>query len=159
MLAIISGPEPQRSLFEDSIVQQAKLLPDNFIIVRGLSEQQTDTMVAPNIRMISHLPGAVLFDLIVESSIIISRGGYTTLMDLAGMNKRCIFVPTPGQTEQEYLVQALAKNGLVIAARQSTFNLAASLEKAKTNKGYFIPSDPQAFKAPLQALIVSVQSL
>ncbi len=158
VLAIISGPEPQRTLFEDRIVKQAAQLPYSFIVVRGLSEQQQDEMVAPNIRMISHLPGDALYTLIQESSLIISRGGYTTLMDLASLNKRCIFVPTPGQTEQEYLVKALGKKGLVVSGQQNNFDLARSLEQAENTNGFFIPSPVNTFQSALEAVIAEVQN-
>ncbi len=153
VLAIVSGPEPQRSIFESLIIEQAKKLPLQFIIVQGISETNTDEKIADNIRLISHLPGEALFQLTLESSVIISRGGYSTLMDLALLNKHCIFVPTPGQTEQEYLVEALHKNKMVYGTTQDKFNLATALEAVKATNGFLIQSDAEAFKTTLNATI------
>ena len=145
VLAIVSGPEPQRTIFEDMIIEQAKQIPLQFIIVRGISETDTDEMVEKNIRIISHLPGEALFQLILDSEIIISRGGYSTLMDLALLDKQCIFVPTPGQTEQEYLVKALHKNDMVFGVSQDKFNLSNALTSLAHKNHFLIPSDVRAF--------------
>lgn len=145
ILAIISGPEPQRSIFEEMIISQAKLIQQQVIIVRGISEVDTDEKIADNIRVISHLPGEQLFQLILQSETIISRGGYSTLMDLALLNKKCIFVPTPGQTEQEYLVKALHKNNLVFGTTQDKFNLQEALTGLANKSTFSIPSDVNAF--------------
>ena len=153
VLAIVSGPEPQRSIFEALIIEQAKKIPLQFIIVQGISENNTDLKIANNIRVISHLPGEALFQLTLASSIIISRGGYSTLMDLALLNKQCIFVPTPGQTEQEYLVDALHKKNMAYGIAQDKFYLATALESIKTMNGFLIQSDAAAFKETLNATI------
>jgi UDP-N-acetylglucosamine transferase subunit ALG13 len=153
VLAIVSGPEPQRSIFESLIIEQAKKIPLQFIIVQGISETNNDQKIADNIRLISHLPGEALFQLTQSSSIIISRGGYSTLMDLALLNKQCIFVPTPGQTEQEYLVDALSAENMVYGVRQDKFNLEAALASVKTTKGFLIQSDAEEFKNTLTSTI------
>lgn len=156
ILVIISGPEPQRSIFEEIILTQAKKINKHFIIVRGLSEQATDEKIAPNIRVISHLPGAQLFELILQSHIIISRGGYSTLMDLALLNKKCIFVPTPGQTEQEYLVKALHNKNMAYGATQDTFDLPMALQGVENMDGFLIPSDVEAFYPYLDSAIAKI---
>lgn len=48
-----------------------------------------------------------------SSKLIISRSGYTTIMDLAKLNKRAIFIPTPGQYEQLYLADILSKQKII----------------------------------------------
>ncbi|HNA57907.1 MAG TPA: glycosyltransferase family protein [Chitinophagales bacterium] len=153
ILAIISGPEPQRTLFERLIVTQGRLLPHQFILIQGISDEHRDEQLTDNIRVISHLPGKELYDLILRCDVIISRGGYSTLMDLALLNKKCIFVPTPGQTEQEYLVKELGEKGLVVAGDQSTFRLEDALEKVQHTKGFYIPSNEQTFIPFLEAAI------
>lgn len=157
VLAIISGPEPQRTLFEQILLEQAKPLDRTFTIIRGISEKHTDEQVAPNIRMISHLTADALYQLILKSDVIISRGGYSTLMDLAVLNKRCIFVPTPGQTEQEYLVKELGKKQLVVAGTQHTFQLAEALRAVEATKGFHVDSDERAFIEVLDGLLRSCE--
>jgi UDP-N-acetylglucosamine:LPS N-acetylglucosamine transferase len=41
--------------------------------------------------------------IITGSSAVISRSGYTTLMELVSLQKGAVIIPTPGQPEQEYL--------------------------------------------------------
>jgi UDP:flavonoid glycosyltransferase YjiC (YdhE family) len=41
---------------------------------------------------------------------IISRAGYTTIMDLKVLNKKSMLIATPGQAEQEYLVTLVLKS-------------------------------------------------
>ena len=158
VLAIISGPEPQRTLFEGAIIEQAKHINRSFIIVRGLSEQNEDRMLTPNIRLISHMPGDALFTLIQQSSIIISRGGYSTLMDLAVLHKKCIFVPTPGQTEQEYLVRALAAKKLVVGCAQPSFELSRALADVADTQGFHVYSKADAFTVYLDKAIALAQT-
>lgn len=45
-----------------------------------------------------------------ESSLVLCRSGYTTVMDLVKLDKKAFFIPTPGQFEQEYLAKKLKKS-------------------------------------------------
>lgn len=138
ILVIVSGPEPQRTIFEEKIMEQAKKLPYQFSVIQGKSESAEEIKVQENITLISHVPAEKMFGCILQSEIIISRGGYSTLMDLAPLGKKCIFIPTPGQTEQEYLVGELARKGLVTAGNQNDFDLQQLIADAQTTKGFFI---------------------
>ncbi|MNW08839.1 hypothetical protein D3C71_2056980 [compost metagenome] len=42
---------------------------------------------------------------IASAETIISRNGYSTLMDLQFLNKKAVLIPTSGQLEQEYLAE------------------------------------------------------
>lgn len=157
ILVIISGPEPQRTLFEEMILQQAALLTYPFIIVQGKSESQERKSLAPHIQIISHCNSEALFALAEEAEIIISRGGYSTLMDLSQLNKKCIFIPTPGQTEQEYLVQELAKNNQVLYAKQEDCNIGELINKInQLDIRFNIPADTDFFKQVVNDAISSL---
>ena len=56
--------------------------------------------------------------LINSSELIISRSGYTTIMDLAKLSKKAIFIPTPGQYEQLYLANKLLKQKIIPSVLQ-----------------------------------------
>ena len=58
-----------------------------------------------------------------ESELVISRSGYTTILDLARLEMKAFFIPTPGQTEQEYLAKILDKQKLVPTCPQEEFTL------------------------------------
>jgi hypothetical protein len=97
ILAIVSGPEPHRTIFEKQLLEIQKSLP---ITIIGGSKK--------NIKAKDYIPMANRSELISElqtSDLIISRAGYTTLMDVICLGKKGILIPTPGQTEQEYLVK------------------------------------------------------
>lgn len=103
LLVILSGPEPQRSLLENKIVSLVNQLPISLCIVRGLPgvrEKKTDS---EKITWLNHADDESLKTLLVNAKKIICRSGYSTIMDLATLRLKALLVPTPGQTEQEYL--------------------------------------------------------
>jgi len=153
VLAIISGPEPQRTYFEELLIAQARHIDRNFLLVRGLAGQDTESNPAKNIRCVAHLSGDRLFQEIVNSKIIISRGGYSTLMDLAQLEKKCIFIPTPGQTEQEYLVRALGKKQLAVAAVQRDLHLETAIQQTEHIRPFHIDCAPDQFMTYLEATL------
>ncbi len=67
-----------------------------------------------------------------EAAFIICRSGYSSVMDIATLQKKSILIPTPGQTEQEYLATSLMKKGLAISFNQQDFSLSTALTAAKT---------------------------
>jgi UDP-N-acetylglucosamine transferase subunit ALG13 len=142
LLVIISGPEPQRSLFEKIIVDQISQTDLSAIVVRGLPNAVATLHTSDNIKIYNHLSAADLNDAINESSAVISRSGYSTVMDLIPLHKKCIFVPTPGQTEQEYLADYLSKNNMCINVSQTEFELITALKKLEESDFAF-PDFPE----------------
>lgn len=127
---ILSGPEPQRSLFEKKILSGLKAADGEVLLVRGKPGSNENIAVAPNVTVYNHLEGAELEKALNSSEYIISRSGYTTVMEIAALQKRAVLVPTPGQTEQEYLAAYLMRRGLVYSVSQDKFSLPASLKQA-----------------------------
>jgi len=119
VLAIISGPEPQRTLFEDIVVQ--KLSQENYksIIVRGTNKDTKKD--SDNISFINIADSEQLQKLIAQSEYIISRSGYSSILDYVKLGVKAILVPTPGQTEQEYLAEYLSQEYDFIYVKQSDF--------------------------------------
>lgn len=107
-LAIISGPEPQRTLFEQAVANFFTHQDGRKIIVRGLPPANL-TFAINGIEYHSHCSPLELKALIMSAKNIIARSGYTTLMDLMTLNRRAILVPTHGQAEQEYLARHAAQ--------------------------------------------------
>jgi len=118
-LAILSGPEPQRTIFENIITSQKDKLPGKLIIVAGTPGDNKQT-AADDILRYSWLNGAALKQLMEQADLIICRSGYSTIMDLFYIGKTALLVPTPGQPEQEYLACYLAEryNFTTITQRQ-----------------------------------------
>jgi UDP-N-acetylglucosamine:LPS N-acetylglucosamine transferase len=67
-----------------------------------------------------------------SATYIISRCGYSTVMDIATVKKKALMIPTPGQTEQEYLAKYLMENKIALCLPQSKFKLKAALELANS---------------------------
>jgi uncharacterized protein (TIGR00661 family) len=128
ILAIISGPEPQRTLFEKKLISNLQNYSEKSIILQGKTEIEATTKMG-NTTLISHLPTANLQSLINKANIIICRSGYTSIMELASLNKKAIFVPTPGQTEQKYLAKKLKEKGLYYSMEQDDFNIKIALKE------------------------------
>jgi uncharacterized protein (TIGR00661 family) len=124
VLILLSGPEPQRTELENILFKQIADYPMQFIVVRGLPGLNSPVPFAGNgIKIYNHLPSGELNDIIDVSDIIITRSGYSTIMDLVNLGKSAILVPTPGQTEQEYLAAYLHEKKWMYFLPQKNLNL------------------------------------
>jgi uncharacterized protein (TIGR00661 family) len=133
LLILLSGPEPQRSILERELLSQLKGHKYPVILVRGLpGNNEALNDVPKNVTLFAHLDTNALQDLIQEASFVISRCGYSTIMDLVRMKKKSILIPTPGQTEQEYLAQHLLKNHIAFTVSQKAFDLSKALSLAQS---------------------------
>ena len=125
-LVILSGPEPQRTILENIIVRQAHEVDGRIVILRAKPNQNDLPYNIPeNVTFFNHVDDDFFVELISKSKNIICRGGYSSLMDLIRLNRSAYLVPTPGQTEQEYLADYLTKKGLFNSCRQKNFKLKA----------------------------------
>lgn len=127
---ILSGPEPQRSIFEEVIVAQLKVINYPILLVRGLPGSTQQLVLPDNISVKNHVTAEDLERAFAESELIISRSGYTTVMDVLKLNKKSILVPTPGQTEQEYLAKQLYKQHWAFYIQQPSFHLKTAIDTA-----------------------------
>jgi UDP:flavonoid glycosyltransferase YjiC (YdhE family) len=130
LLIILSGPEPQRSIFEGLLLQQVKDYQGAVVMIRGLPENETLPAAPVNCTLFNHVPAAGLHPLMCSASMVISRCGYTTVMDLLKLAKKSILVPTPGQAEQEYLAHHLRKEAWAYTLSQKDFSLTKALTEA-----------------------------
>ncbi len=130
---IISGPEPQRTIFEEILLEQLTDYAGKILFVRGLpGNSDSNPQSNSNIEMHDHLPAKELNEAILQSEMIISRSGYTTVMDLAKLQKPAIFIPTPGQPEQEYLAEYLMNEKVFYCTDQKDLNIRLVLQEAES---------------------------
>ena len=123
-LVILSGPEPQRTMFEDIVLKQARETSDNILILRAKPESNDLLRDVPdNVSMFNHVDDEMFVKLVDSAETIVCRGGYSSLMDLVRLGRTAFLVPTPGQTEQEYLAKHLSETGQWRWCRQSDFRL------------------------------------
>ena len=123
LMVLISGPEPQRSILEEKLIKELKNYSKKVVFVKGKVEEEQKSEQIGNIAFYNFMQSAELEKTINESEVIISRSGYTTIMDLAKLKKKAFFIPTPGQFEQEYLAKQLELDRLVPSKTQDNFTL------------------------------------
>ncbi|MHB1920652.1 MAG: glycosyltransferase [Chitinophagaceae bacterium] len=131
LMAVISGPEPHRSQLEKLFLNQAVRLPLRTLIVGGLPGSSFDRWISPQVRHISHLPGRQMEEAFLGSAMVITRSGYSTVMDLVKLRKPALLIPTPGQREQEYLGAYLMEKKYFCTLPQEQFDLESALEQLK----------------------------
>jgi len=105
LLLILSGPEPQRSLFTKKILDETSQLEFQMIV----AGESTVKSTATNVIQLGYCNAKQLEQLMNESSHIVCRSGYSTLMELCTIGKKALLVPTSGQFEQEYLAKYWAE--------------------------------------------------
>ena len=133
LLISVSGPEPQRTLFEKMILSQLKNFEKRTLFVRGLPEEIEELKTErESMKIVNHLSAEELNKAFQQSKMIISRSGYTTIMDLAKLGKNAVLVPTPGQTEQEYLSHFLMQKKYFYSVEQDKFSLDSVLTKVSS---------------------------
>lgn len=129
IVAVISGPEPQRTMLEEILTEQLQRIPGDHLLVLGLPSTSVNEQVG-NLRKVSHLDPEQLATELVSAELIVSRTGYTTLMDLALLGRTALLIPTPGQAEQEYLGALHMHTGRFMVQQQGSIDLQAGLRKA-----------------------------
>ncbi len=133
---ILSGPEPQRTIFEQLLMNQVANINKPVILIKGLMRENIDIQLNENFRIKSYALAEELNEIICSSDIVIARSGYSTIMDLNACRSRAILIPTPGQTEQEYLAQYLDDRKIAYTCNQKKFNIYTALAEIETYSGF-----------------------
>lgn len=130
VMGIVSGPEPQRTLFQHILQTELEILGINSVLVLGKSAENI-RVENENLQIFSHLSASEMQETINASKIIVARSGYSTIMDLAALQMPAILIPTPGQTEQEYLAHYHFAKKHFYTVEQDRFDLEEALEYAQ----------------------------
>lgn len=127
LMVLLSGPEPQRTMLEEKLLTELQEFEGNILFVKGKieDEQVVEEIKTPKgkIQHYNFMKSSELEHAINQSDKVLCRSGYTTVMDLAKLEKKAFFIPTPGQYEQEYLAKRMQKQGLVPFSKQEDFTL------------------------------------
>ena len=134
--AIISGTEPQRTNFENAVIRQLTELDLESTIISGKPESIEKASYQGNLTILPHATVEETRVLIEESTLIICRSGYSSIMDLEAMEAKALFVPTPGQTEQQYLAELHQKLGNALWRNQNKLNLKPDISEAIKYHGF-----------------------
>lgn len=153
VLAVLSGPEPQRTIFEEILFEQMKATTLRCVIVRGKTEEAV-TSKFNNVTFYSSMATEQLQEIISRSKYVFSRSGYSTVMDFAAMSISAIFIPTPEQTEQEYLAAILKKQKICYSEIQKDLSLLRAIEQSKSYSGFTnFPNTREELKKRIHALL------
>ena len=131
LVIVLSGPQPQLKNFSRLVIQQVGKVSVKALVITGL--QDNDPWTNDNLEglmIVSHLPPDDFKRALLHADIIICRSGYSSIMDLVALGKSAILVPTPGQTEQEYLASYLTGKKMFAFVKQSKLDLSDVLQSA-----------------------------
>lgn len=136
LAVVLSGPEPQRTLLEKNLLPQVIALNRPTVFVRGLLNEKMGESEIDQVKIVNYLGSEKLQAVLEQSEMIVSRSGYSTLMDLAVLGKKAILIPTPGQPEQEYLAAKFMNEGMAYSIDQEMLDLEDALELSVTYTGF-----------------------
>ena len=124
---LISGPEPQKSILSEALARILFSQKEYRIIwITSGTLKEMPSPIPEHIELHTMADSRITEYALNESKLLISRSGYSTIMDIMQLKIKAIFIPTPGQPEQEYLAESLKQNARFITLHQS------EIDKLKT---------------------------
>jgi uncharacterized protein (TIGR00661 family) len=135
ILVLLSGPEPQRTILEKQLFKLLKNSDKEVCFIKGKVSDKVEKQIQKKVTVYNFLFGVQLQRIINQSELVIARSGYSTIMDLAVLQKKAFFIPTPGQDEQLYLAKHLAKQKVAPFSCQRNFTL-RELDTLNEYKGF-----------------------
>jgi len=133
-LISISGPEPQRSILEEKLVSHVHELEGNVVMTLGKAEKYS-IIKKKQLTTYSFVTKELREELLNKAKLVVSRSGYSTIMDVAVVGTKALFIPTPGQIEQDYLSQYHNTLGTFYSVSQDAIDLKSDVEIAKEKTG------------------------
>ena len=130
LLISLSGPEPQRGILERIIMNQLSKIDGKIVFTLGRPDRRISKDMG-NVKVYSIVDRDKREELMNRAKMVMARSGYSTIMDLAVIKTKALLIPTPGQTEQEYLAKYHMEKGNFYHVEQENLNLERDLEKAK----------------------------
>ena len=152
IIALASGPEPQRTLLETRLAESLESSAIPALLLQGKAGTPYEEHCG-NLTILNHLTTAELAQLMSNADWVISRSGYSTIMDLASLGQKAILIPTPGQTEQEYLADYHREQQHYFSMKQSDFDLESALQQALSYKGISPPNSFDLRETAMQKLL------
>lgn len=135
LVALLSGPEPQRSKLEEVISRQLKTSGIRALVVQGVMGDGV-MRTQGRITWVSHMLSDDLHRYLQPAGVVVCRSGYSSVMDLIALRKQAVLIPTPGQPEQEYLAGYLREKGWFFSQPQDHVDIEEALRQVSD---YFPP--------------------
>ena len=140
-LVLISGPEPQRTRLEEILLPMARELDGSSVVLLGSPQRKSKVTRSGDCTIRTYVTNEEKAKLMNRAKFVICRSGYTTMMELAELGKKAgLFIPTPGQTEQEYLSWYYEQKGWFFSKSQYRLDLPGDISTAREYTGF--PSMP-----------------
>lgn len=133
VVAVISGVEPARTQFENRLRDILRDVPGNHLMILGKPQAPRRHWTEGNIEFVTHLPTDDFANAVRNADWVVSRGGYSTVMDMAYLGAKCIFVPTPGQYEQVVLARDLVNADHAACIPANRLSVESLLDAFKKN--------------------------
>jgi hypothetical protein len=153
LTAIISGPEPQRSIFESMVIRQLSETGIRALVLLGKPGKAMEAEQRGNITICPHMDTEMMQEAIMSSELILCRSGYSSIMDLAATGSRAVLVPTPGQTEQEYLASYHMAKRNYYSVSQKELSIARIFQAARNYPGIRMENDQAVLHQRIDTLL------
>ncbi len=153
ILVMLSGPEPQRTILEEIILKHIEALDLKSVFLKGKTEENIRPISKGRIKFFSHLESDELKKYLLNTDMVITRAGYSTIMDIAALGKKAILIPTPGQTEQEYIAKRFFEKAIYYSIEQDKFNLQTAMNEVVIFTGLKRTYDNSVLKERIAALL------
>ncbi|SCY22026.1 glycosyltransferase [Thiohalorhabdus denitrificans] len=131
----LSGEEPQRTMLAQRVLGQVEGLPGRVVVTLGRQEATERTLEGGRVTVYGHLDREVQGAMMNRARLVVCRSGLSTLSEVARLGKRALLIPTPGQSEQEYLARYHRERGHAHAVSQSRLDLARDAVRAEGYPG------------------------
>lgn len=131
----VSGIEPHRSMLGDRVLAALPRLEGRVVVTLGNPAEAGNVREIAGATVHGYLGRDAQGEMLNRAQLVMTRSGYTTLMELAELGKRALFVPTPGQSEQEYLARFHCDRGHVWSTTQRKLDIPGDLLRARASAG------------------------
>ena len=153
ILCLLSGPEPQRTIFEQLLIRQLENTSIKASLLTGKPGSPPDVIQRGDLKIYSHASDKKILQLMHASDLVICRSGYSSIMDLTATGTRAILVPTPGQPEQNYLARTLKKKGFYYSCQQNRFHLQQAIAQSQNYTPLRLEDDYTVLKERIDHLL------
>lgn len=133
-LILLSGPEPNRTQLEKKLLKEFSG-KENTVFVLGKVENQQKNWEENGIIFYNYLLQKELQDTLNSAKLVICRSGYSTILDVAVLQKKAFFIPTKNQSEQEYLAKYLKEKRIAPFCKEADFSF-KKIKEVKNYKGF-----------------------
>ena len=151
IVALLSGPEPQRSKLERILLEQLQHIEGSHVLVQGTINAKP-IEIRGNISIIPFTTADRTSELVRSAELVVARSGYTTIMDLSRIGAKALLIPTPGQPEQEYLADLHGSGSRSLTADQDHIDLKNALERSGELRPVPIEKDDRKLHSALTEL-------